>query len=75
MTGWRRVSIITAGVVLVAAAVLAYMYWPRPTPGFRELKITFTYQPSTHQIAAFIILHEHWIEEEARKLGRRLATQ
>jgi len=69
MAEWRRVSIITAGVVLVAAAVLAYMYWPRPTPGFRELKITFTYQPSTHQIAAFIILHEHWIEEEARKLG------
>jgi len=58
--------LILVAVTVVAVAVYVFR------PETKEVTLTFTYQPSTHQIAAFIILHNRWIEEEASKLGYKL---
>lgn len=64
LTGWQMTAIV---LVIAIAGLAVYVYWPRPSP--REVTLVYTYQPSTHQIAAFIVLQKHWIEEEAEKLG------
>lgn len=66
LTKWQITTIVLVIAIAVAGSAV-YMYWPRPGP--REVTLVYTYQPSTHQIAGFIILHKHWIEEEAEKLG------
>ena len=53
-------------IIIVAVVAGVSYYYVTPTP--KEITISYTYQPSTHQIAAFIVLHNHWIEEEAEKI-------
>jgi len=66
LTKQKTVIIIMVTVIIFSAI----LYWLLSRT--EEIKLIFTYQPSTHHIAAFIILHNHWIEEEAAKLGYKL---
>lgn len=61
-SAWKIFSLILA-FSLAVESTLVYLYWPRP------FVLYFSYQPSTHHIAAFIILEKHWVEEELSKFG------
>jgi len=68
----NKFKITLAAVLLIIVMGFVYIYHLNLRSPTKEIIIRFTYQPSTHHIAAFLVLHYHWIEEAAAELGYKV---
>ena len=65
--------IATLLIVVVIAGIGGYAWYLQSQP--KVLTIRIGYQPSTHQVAEFIISAKGWLVEEAKKLGYDLKVE
>ncbi|RLF08927.1 MAG: hypothetical protein DRJ62_07620, partial [Thermoprotei archaeon] len=67
-----RTSVVVIGLVVAVVVIGALAYLMLSSPSSSQLQsvvIRIGYQPSTHQVAEFILVEKNWIVEEAKKLG------